>query len=64
MGRDQAMRWVDGYVDAWRSEDTQGVERLFTEDARYRRSPHEKSDVGHDAIKAFWPGKPYTAGEE
>ena len=45
---------LDGYVDAWRSEDTQGVERRFTEDARYRRSPDEKSDVGHDAIKAFW----------
>jgi ketosteroid isomerase-like protein len=48
------MRWVDGYIDAWRAEDPQGVERLFTEDARYRRSPYEKSNVGHDAIKAFW----------
>ena len=48
------MRWVDGYVDAWRAEDPRGVERLFTEDAHYRRSPYEKSEVGHDAIKAFW----------
>ena len=48
------MRWVDEYIDAWRAEDPQGVERLFTEDARYRRSPYEKSAVGHDAIKAFW----------
>ena len=44
----------DGYVDAWRAEDPQGVERLFTDDARYGRSPYEKSEVGHDAIKAFW----------
>jgi hypothetical protein len=48
------MRWVDGYIDAWRAEDPRGVERLFTEDAHYRRSPYEKSEVGHDAIKAFW----------
>jgi hypothetical protein len=48
------MRWVDGYIDAWRTEDAQGVERLFTENACYRRSPYEESEVGHDAIKAFW----------
>ena len=48
------MRWALGYVDAWRAEDPQGVERLFTEDAHYRRSPYEVSEVGHEAIKAFW----------
>jgi hypothetical protein len=31
-----------------------GVERLFTENARYRRSPYEESEVGLEAIKAFW----------
>jgi ketosteroid isomerase-like protein len=58
------MRWVDGYIDAWRAEDAGGVERLFTEDARYRRSPYEESEVGHDAIKAFWlddAGEVFTA---
>jgi ketosteroid isomerase-like protein len=54
MDRDQVMRWVDGYIDAWRAEDPQGVERLFTDDVRYRRSPYEESEVGHDAVKAFW----------
>ena len=48
------MRWVDGYIDAWRAADPQGVERLFTDDVRYRRSPYEESEVGHDAVKAFW----------
>ena len=67
MDRDQVMRWVDGYIDAWRAEDPQGVERLFTEDARYRRSPYEESEVGHDAIKAFWlddAGEAFTATAE
>jgi hypothetical protein len=54
MDRDQAMRWVDGLRRRMASEDTQGVEHLFTEDARYRRSPCAKSDLGHDPIKAFW----------
>ena len=61
------MRWVDGYIAAWRAEDPEGVERLFTEDARYRRSPYEEAEVGHDAIKAFWledAGEVFTAVAE
>jgi ketosteroid isomerase-like protein len=48
------MRWVAGYERAWRSGDLDGVDRLFTEDARYRPSPYEGSEVGHAAIRAFW----------
>jgi len=67
MDRDQVMRWVDGYVDAWRNEDVGGVERLFTEDAQYRTSPYEEAKVGHDAIKTFWladAGEVFTAVAE
>ena len=48
------MAWVDGYERAWRDGDLQAVEHLFTSDARYRASPYEESEVGHEAIKAFW----------
>ena len=48
------MRWVAGYEQAWRDGDLDAVERLFTDDARYRTSPYEESLVGHDAIKDFW----------
>jgi hypothetical protein len=44
---------VDGYVDAWRTEDPKGVERLFTDDGRVRDFEEW----------AYWPGKPYTASE-
>lgn len=67
MDADQVMRWVDGYVDSWRAEDLDGVERLFTEDARYRRSPYEKSEIGHAAIKSFWladAGETFTVKAE
>jgi len=48
------MRWVAGYERAWRAGDLDGVEVLFTEDARYRASPYEASLVGHEAIKGYW----------
>jgi ketosteroid isomerase-like protein len=38
--RDGVMRWVAEYERAWRNADVAGVARLFTEDARYRRSPY------------------------
>ena len=42
------------YERAWRDGDRNAVGALFTEDAAYRPSPYEPSEVGHDAIKAFW----------
>jgi hypothetical protein len=51
----------------WRNGDLDGVARLFTEDARYRRSPYEESNVGHAAIRAFWlddEGKTFTMTAE
>ena len=54
MDRQVVSRWVDDYERAWREGDADAVERLFTENATYRRSPYEPSVIGHDGIKAFW----------
>jgi SnoaL-like domain len=54
MDRSGLMAWVAEYERAWREEDVGGVERLFTEAARYRPSPYAASEFGHDAIKTFW----------
>lgn len=67
MDRNQVMAWVDGYIAAWRAEDPEAVEQLFTPDAAYRASPYEESKVGHDAIKGFWlddAGEVFTATAE
>jgi ketosteroid isomerase-like protein len=61
------MEWVRGYEAAWRASDSAAVARLFTEDARYRRSPYEASEVGHAAIRAFWSqdeGQPFTVSAD
>ena len=63
MDRTSVMEWVNGYERAWRDGDSDAVDRLFTEDARYRRSPYEQPEVGHAAIRAFWlddDGQPFT----
>jgi ketosteroid isomerase-like protein len=54
VNREEVMRWVREYERAWRADDVGAVRELFTADAAYRASPYEQSDVGHDAIEAFW----------
>jgi ketosteroid isomerase-like protein len=53
-------RWLDAYVDAWRSYNASAVGDLFAEDATYRWHPwdDESSDTvhGRDAIVAAWLG--------
>ena len=48
------MRWVARYERAWRGGDLEALEGLFSDDARYRRSPYEEPEIGHEAIKSFW----------
>lgn len=67
MDRAGVMEWVANYERAWRDGDTGAVARLFTEGARYRRSPYETSEVGHAAIRAFWredEGRSFTMTAE
>jgi ketosteroid isomerase-like protein len=67
MDRDEVMRWVAGYERAWRGEDLDAIATLFTASARYRPSPYELPEVGHEAIRAFWlddEGEPFTMTAE
>ncbi|MEN5072992.1 nuclear transport factor 2 family protein [Isoptericola cucumis] len=53
--RESVLQWVAAYEDAWRSGDDGAVERLFTSDARYARSPYDPDELhGHAAIRGFW----------
>jgi hypothetical protein len=50
--RDELSLWIDAYLAAWRSGE--GVDRLFTPDARYRSSPYMEPYTGIAAIEEFW----------
>jgi uncharacterized protein (TIGR02246 family) len=47
-------RWLDDYVEAWRSNDPEMIEALFSEDAVYYRSAYSNPVRGRDAITALW----------
>ncbi|GLW71406.1 hypothetical protein Kpho02_37050 [Kitasatospora phosalacinea] len=60
---EQAARWTDAYLAAWRSKDAAAAARLFTPDARYEAVPGvaDQTYVGRDAIRGYWSG--VTAGQ-
>lgn len=53
---DRAMvdRWVARYEDAWRSEGTDRLAELFTDDVTYLASPWREPIHGLVALGGFW----------
>ena len=47
-------RWVDGYLQAWSTNDPDELAALFTEDARYWTLPTRPPIEGRDAIIRDW----------
>jgi ketosteroid isomerase-like protein len=49
MDRQAAQRWLDRYVDAWRTMDRESIGELFTDDAEYRARPVSTNRASHPA---------------
>lgn len=62
MTRDDVQRWLDAYVDAWRTYDRSAIGDLFAEDARYAYQPYREPVVGREAIVADWLDDPDATG--
>lgn len=54
MNREGVAAWVAGYEQVWRTAGTDGLRRLFAEDASYRMHPAAEPVVGLDAIAQLW----------
>ena len=54
MTHDDVQRWLDRYVEAWRSYDADAIGELFATDATYRYHPYDQSLAGREAIVADW----------
>ncbi len=58
MDRDSVQRWLDSYIEAWRSNEPAQVQALFTADAEYRFHPWDEPLVGAAAIAEAWMANP------
>jgi hypothetical protein len=65
MNHADVQAWLDRYVEAWRANEREPIEQLFTEDATYGYRPWDSDDStarGRDAIVATWLEEPDEAG--
>ncbi len=57
MQREDVDRWLDAYVEAWKTYDRSQVEALFSDDAEYRFHPYDEPIRGRDAVVSAWLGE-------
>jgi hypothetical protein len=54
---DAVQRWIEAYVEAWRTYDPAAIGVLFAEDATYAYHPYDEGEEvvrGREAIVADW----------
>lgn len=54
MTNDTVARWIDSYLEAWRTYDPSAIAALFTEDATYAYNPWDEPLRGNTAIVESW----------
>jgi hypothetical protein len=65
MNSSDVQAWLDAYVAAWRANEREPIEVLFTDDAEYRYSPWDAGEGmvhGLEAIVASWLKQPDDPG--
>jgi hypothetical protein len=62
MTTDDVQRWLDRYVQAWRTYQPESIAALFTENATYAYQPWAEPLRGRKAIVADWLDDPDSPG--
>ena len=57
MDRAALTRWIELYVELWRTAGTDRLSELFTDDATYSAGPFEPTRRGLAAIAELWDGE-------
>jgi ketosteroid isomerase-like protein len=57
MDRTDVVRWLDAYVEAWKTYDRERIAALFAEDVEYRYHPYDEPVKGREAVVAAWLGE-------
>lgn len=47
-------RWLSSYGNAWKSGDTEGIQQLFSKEARYYETPFDPPLIGRKSIAEYW----------
>jgi ketosteroid isomerase-like protein len=62
MDRADVARWLDDYVEAWKTYDAERIAALFAEEVEYRYHPYDEPVMGRDAVIDSWLGEGEAEG--
>jgi SnoaL-like domain len=65
MNHADVQAWLDRYVEAWRANEREPIEQLFTDDAVYGYRPWDSEEhtvTGREAIVTSWLEEPDAPG--
>jgi hypothetical protein len=65
MNRSDVQAWLDRYVEAWRANEREPIEQLFTDDVVYGYRPWDSDEhtvTGRDAVVSSWLEAPDAPG--
>jgi ketosteroid isomerase-like protein len=57
MERADVARWLEKYVEAWRTYDRDRIAALFADDVEYRYHPYDEPVRGREAVIEAWLGE-------
>jgi ketosteroid isomerase-like protein len=55
-------RWLEAYVEAWKTYDRQQIAALFADDVKYRYHPYDDPVEGREAVVRSWLGEDDSTG--
>jgi hypothetical protein len=62
MDRADVARWLDDYVEAWKTYDRDRIAALFAESVEYRYHPYDEPVTGREAVIDSWLGEGQAEG--
>ena len=57
MTHEDVQRWLDAYVDAWKTYNPAAIRVLFSDDVAYYYHPYDEPVVGRKAVVESWLGE-------
>jgi hypothetical protein len=57
MNHSDVARWLEAYVEAWKSYDRDQIGALFSDEVRYRYHPNDEPITGREAVVESWLGE-------
>ena len=55
--------WIEGYIKAWNTNDSEDIGQLFTPEGRYFTAPYREPWRGREKIVSGWLGRKDQPGE-